>query len=307
MIEEFFICELCNTHCNSRSSLIKHNYYKHKIRAKDTVLNYCYNNNNPKCSCGCGEDMGYLPERRDFKKWKLGHSSRVKNNFNIEKAKENSRKTRTFLKEAGLLKGRDSEETRKRKSESHKGEKNHNYGKFLSKERKLIIGEQSKERWENSEIRNKIVKSCKEYWSKSENKNAQSYRRTKWLEKNPGQFQNTKLEQRFAELLDLWEVEYIRQYRIKNKVFDFFIKKANLIIETDGDFWHCNPKTFLNGPKYKVQKEVILNDQYKESLLKESNYKLIRIWESELEQRKEEIKFEIFRQINDTSETNNRI
>ena len=50
----------------------------------------------------------------------------------------------------------------------------------------------------------------------------------------------SKLEEYFAkEFLDKLGVEYVYQFEAKDigRFYDFFLKKQNLLIEIDGDYW----------------------------------------------------------------------
>ena len=63
---------------------------------------------------------------------------------------------------------------------------------------------------------------------------------------------------------------------------DFLIAQTK-IIEVHGDFFHCNPKVFLEGPKYPLQKRTILKDAIKRAWLLDNGFSLIEIWETECE------------------------
>lgn len=80
-------------------------------------------------------------------------------------------------------------------------------------------------------------------------------------------------------------IEFRKQYYLTNKetkrtyAYDFQIKNTKILIEVDGDFWHGGPGVsrytrFLNENKQR--------DLEKNELAAKLNFKLIRIWESEL-------------------------
>jgi G:T-mismatch repair DNA endonuclease (very short patch repair protein) len=62
---------------------------------------------------------------------------------------------------------------------------------------------------------------------------------------------------------------------------DFLIDK-NIVLEVYGDYWHCNPNIFPDGPIGR-QIKIAERDQIKEAFYKSSGYKLIVLWESEIE------------------------
>lgn len=87
-------------------------------------------------------------------------------------------------------------------------------------------------------------------------------------------------EQEFAKLLKELEIEFEIQKIVGNKIFDFYIPSANLIVEVDGDYWHGNSET--NKSLNKMQLRAVNNDIYKEAVAKGYGYQIERVWESEL-------------------------
>lgn len=87
------------------------------------------------------------------------------------------------------------------------------------------------------------------------------------------------------QILDIFKISYMHQYRIYyNKssyfIIDFYLPHNNTIIEVQGDYWHCNPKVFLNPNN--IQKEKIQRDLYKKERLQQLGYNLIYIWEYDI-------------------------
>lgn len=100
-----------------------------------------------------------------------------------------------------------------------------------------------------------------------------------------------KLEQKFELLLISLKVPYRKQVMIKDgpgrfskyRIYDFLLSSKGILIEIDGDYWHCNPKKYPNGPINKIQKKNIQNDKEKDIVAKLKGYKLVRIWEGDIE------------------------
>lgn len=93
-------------------------------------------------------------------------------------------------------------------------------------------------------------------------------------------------EKNFRVRLESFGVEFITQYVIDNKIFDFYIPKTNTLIEIDGIFWHA--KDYKYGNKSfedlrPVQQKVVINDNVKDLIAKKAGLSLIRIWEDEVE------------------------
>ena len=68
-------------------------------------------------------------------------------------------------------------------------------------------------------------------------------------------------------------------------ICDIFIPEINLIIEYNGDYWHCNPKkyesNYYHKYKKKTAKEIWEYDKNKIDLLIEKGYNYEIIWESD--------------------------
>ena len=94
----------------------------------------------------------------------------------------------------------------------------------------------------------------------------------------------TKIETKIKNILIDNKIEFKKNFCIsfdgKKRMFDFYLKYYNLLIEADGDYWHSNPIVFkeLN----ETQKKNKLNDDFKNYIAKELGYNLIRFWETDI-------------------------
>lgn len=75
------------------------------------------------------------------------------------------------------------------------------------------------------------------------------------------------------------------QFKIDNLKYDFLIKDKKVIIEYNGDYWHCNPNKYnadyFNQKKQKYAHELWEQDRIKKELAEKSGYKLFIIWEQD--------------------------
>ena len=75
--------------------------------------------------------------------------------------------------------------------------------------------------------------------------------------------------------------------------YDFTILSLKKIIEFNGDFWHMNPKLYesskINRVKKVSAKQIWEYDIYKINLAKSQGFQILTIWESELNENKEEL------------------
>ena len=97
-------------------------------------------------------------------------------------------------------------------------------------------------------------------------------------------------EKEFKIFLESIGFKVDEQFQILYKFYDFIIKNTKLIIEFDGDYWHCNPTVYPNGPENKMQKDAIKNDKYKKGLAETRGYTLIRVWEKDFNENKPGVK-----------------
>ncbi len=123
---------------------------------------------------------------------------------------------------------------------------------------------------------------------------AQMKRAAKRLPKSPEQKQRylesqakkmdknqTGCEEIFENMLIDLKIKYESQKILHGKIFDFFVPNKNIIFEIDGNYWHGYGLTMeqMND----VQRKTHVNDKKKTLLAEGSGYKLVRIWEHELE------------------------
>jgi very-short-patch-repair endonuclease len=231
---------------------------------KDKLIQEKYNGIHPTCQCGCEEKTRYEATKKDFCKWIHGHQAKVKGHFGDPK---NPKRVDAIIK------------TRKEKFAS--GEYNHivkaikknrkdpNLGKKISQGAKGV----PKPKPEGFGVGRVQSKKTRKKMSETAINNIIKTNRN----------HTSKLEKTFANILDLLDIKYQQFFYAKEikAFYDFFIPEHNLIIEVDGDFWHCNPSKFPN-PKYTTQKRNLQRDKIKTQWALDNDYKLLRFWEDDI-------------------------
>jgi very-short-patch-repair endonuclease len=109
----------------------------------------------------------------------------------------------------------------------------------------------------------------------------------------------TDIESIFEEFLIELNIPYQIKFRIydKNKInfwfreYDFLLLGSNILIEVDGDYWHGNKNLFEELSDF--QKSVQENDKIKEDFAVKNGYKIVRFWEEDIKNKKEEVKNKI--------------
>lgn len=88
---------------------------------------------------------------------------------------------------------------------------------------------------ENQERIRKQTSSIKKYWDEltDEQKN-------KIFRYNG----TSNLETKISETLNHLSIPYTTQFPLGGKLFDFRITNTNILIEVNGDYWHCNPNLY---------------------------------------------------------------
>ena len=66
------------------------------------------------------------------------------------------------------------------------------------------------------------------------------------------------------------KIQFINQHPLNGYLYDFYLPKHNLLIEVDGDWFHCNPDVYPEAI-HEIQKFVIENDERKNLVAKENN------------------------------------
>jgi G:T-mismatch repair DNA endonuclease (very short patch repair protein) len=91
----------------------------------------------------------------------------------------------------------------------------------------------------------------------------------------------------------------------KRYQYDFRIINTNIIIEVQGDYWHCNPKIYPNGPVSERQKFKIQRDIEKRKYAEECGYAVVYVWEDELKNDIELVKEKVMYEIQTKENRNN--
>lgn len=210
-----------------------------------------------------------------------------------------------------------AKEDSRRKKEKYAMQEHHNLGRKASDEERKRRSELTTETWKDDSIRNSRINGIKQWmnihgcapgWD-----DETIIKRNKTVELNGGhnlkgkygtrkcditfkekygmsshEYRNKKLRQlkkskpeiSIEKLLTELNIDFIYQYKFKNRYFDFGIESKKILIEVDGDYWHSKGISYENMNDQ--QKNTFHNDIYKNNLVKNSDWKLIRIWESDI-------------------------
>lgn len=242
-------CKICGKTFSSRG-LAQHIPRVHDLLLKDYIIKYYFNNQTPKCKCGCGEDItirGY--QIMDYK------------NFHADVAVRNLseiRNTETWLEKVrtGIIKY--NKEAKLKNPDYRKGK---NLGIKRSEDQRAKMREITKNRIKNG------------------GHFIGDYRK----------IQRSSLEIKFEEYLKskniLFEENYIIPFMdidnyVKRRYYDFYIPEINTLIEIHGSYWHPKKDENLSD----LRKKNFYNDIFKRKLAKDNRYWIMTIYDYELDQ-----------------------
>jgi very-short-patch-repair endonuclease len=115
------------------------------------------------------------------------------------------------------------------------------------------------------------------------------WNRPKYREKlasNPPIFRLTKPHKKIIEYLSDLNISHISEKYILGHCRDIYCPEHNLVIEVDGDYYHCNPKkynsTFFHLHHQKTAQEIWDKDKKQTETLIENGYRVLRLFESDI-------------------------
>jgi very-short-patch-repair endonuclease len=181
-----------------------------------------------------------------------------KNNVNYQNKQGNRPDVRKKYLEAVKKRGQSwSDEEKERHSKRMQGDSNWMRGKTHLSETKRRLSEIQSELWASGKFR-------------------------------PKRINLSKAEKEISDHLTQINVEHKTQFRIPSisYIYDFYIPNLNLIIEYNGNFWHCNPKKyqkdqivkFPRQKQFRVQ-DIWARDKNKSEAAVERGYKFEVLWE----------------------------
>ena len=144
----------------------------------------------------------------------------------------------------------------------------------------------------NSEHRKKARQNLKEKWDSGQLEYVRKIMSDKLKEtRKLGKIKSVIRSKTEKQIInEIKKLGYVvkHSHKVDTKICDIFLPQFNLIIEYNGDYWHCNPKKYdpdyFNQKKQKTAKELWEYDKNKIDLIKEKGYNLEIVWESDLKE-----------------------
>lgn len=92
----------------------------------------------------------------------------------------------------------------------------------------------------------------------------------------------TSIEIKVRDFLIEKRINFEEQHFFKYYSLDFALINEKICIECQGQFFHCDPRFYPNGPISNVQRRNLGRDKSKRKYLESKGWKMIEIWEAEI-------------------------
>lgn len=116
---------------------------------------------------------------------------------------------------------------------------------------------------------------------------------------------NTAPELFIRNLLRNYRINFTQHLKTLPGKPDFVLKKQNLVLFVDSDFWHGNPRRFImpatniNYWKTKIERNRA-RDKEVNKLLKSAGWRVLRVWEYDIKHYPDKVAHKILNTINST-------
>ena len=110
----------------------------------------------------------------------------------------------------------------------------------------------------------------------------ENIRKSHGIYKSPALVNGVSSIERFVKnILDELSIKYIYCAEFGDFRPDFLLEDGK-IIEVNGDYWHCNPCIYGNGPEDEIQIKHVIRDYSKKCYYLSNNINYIEIWEYDI-------------------------
>lgn len=141
----------------------------------------------------------------------------------------------------------------------------------------------------SAEARKRMSDRKREFWSnatpekREEMGNAQRVRNAR--ARASGSFDRvTSIHRRMKAFLDTLSLieHYVEECQETYYTLDFAFPQAKLAIECDGDYFHCNPLFYPNGPRTATQARNVNRETFRSTFLAEKGWTVLHFWECDI-------------------------
>lgn len=94
----------------------------------------------------------------------------------------------------------------------------------------------------------------------------------------------TTIEAETYQALVTLGIKAIPQRRIGNYLVDAYVPQTRTIIEVQGDYFHCNPDVYPDGPRDARQRRAVEKDHRRRKWFRDHGYTVVELWERDIRQ-----------------------
>lgn len=91
----------------------------------------------------------------------------------------------------------------------------------------------------------------------------------------------TWIETALYSTLDKLDIPYEPQAYVGRFAVDALLA-GGIVVECLGDFWHCNPDVYRDGPACQIQRDVVAKDHRRNLWFAAHGYRVVHLWEADI-------------------------
>lgn len=92
----------------------------------------------------------------------------------------------------------------------------------------------------------------------------------------------TRIHIKIGDILTRLGLDPQEEFQIDYYAVDYALASRKIAIEADGDYFHCHPEKYPDGPEDSIQRRNVSRDIHKKAHLDKEGWTLLRYWERDI-------------------------
>jgi len=137
----------------------------------------------------------------------------------------------------------------------------------------------------NDKVRRAALKCSetkKKSWKKLSEQEKERRRRVWAAQSRRCRKKRTSIELVVDSWLQEMGIDFQTQVQMGRWIADFYIPSLSVVVECDGDYWHCNPVRYDAASANSVQKKNMDRDRRKDAFLGGRGIRVVHLWERDI-------------------------